>query len=111
MVLIKSYCSYHVGNFDVCSKDLVELDPSTYGLTLSEVHSLEGLTHVGLKQGSVEETVKLLKQLYCGPITAEFQHLEVCQCPADQFLIYLQTLDDKFKLINMWSYGAWLGPN
>lgn len=82
MVYIR-YCNYHVGNFYVCSKDLVELDPSTYGLALSEVLSLEGLTHVGLKQGSVEETVKLLRQLYCGPIAAEFQHIEVCQRPAN----------------------------
>lgn len=73
----------YVANLYVCSKDLVELEPSTYGLSLSEVHSLEGLTHVGMKQGSVEETVQLLKQLYCGPIAAEFQHLKVCQSPSN----------------------------
>lgn len=61
------------------SPDIAELNPLTYGLDASSVleFELEGLTYFGPKHGSVNDIVRHLKRIYCGPLTVEFQHLQV----------------------------------
>jgi len=60
-----------------------ELDPAEYGISATAVHSLDGLLHVGPAKLQTGDLVALLEDLYCGPIAAEFLHLQVrlAQCP------------------------------
>ena len=61
------------------NRDVLELSPSFYGLTADDgvSHKLHGILHTGQEQATTAQIVQMLEQMYCGPITAEFQHLPV----------------------------------
>ena len=59
-----------------------ELDPIQYGLSLSDSsrYDVDGMVYnMAFKGQSVQvsELVQALENMYCGPITAEYQHLNV----------------------------------
>jgi len=41
------------------------------------MHSLNGMLHVGPDKLQTGDLIALLEDLYCGPIAAEFLHLQV----------------------------------
>ena len=59
-------------------ESLSELNPQRYGLNSTDRISFENLFRTEKKEGTVDEAVEALKNLYSGPIGVEFTHLEVC---------------------------------
>jgi 2-oxoglutarate dehydrogenase complex dehydrogenase (E1) component-like enzyme len=65
-------------------RDIEELNPALYDISLSskDKFDYEGLLHNdSSKQGTVSNIVEQLEKLYCGPLTAEFEHLPVSCMP------------------------------
>ena len=77
----------------VLYSEIPELDPKMYGLSLtsSQLHSLEGIVSCGQTTASTEEVIKELENLYCGPISVEFQHISV-GIPLDYNMSPVKTL-------------------
>ncbi len=61
------------------SSEPVELNPGLYGLTASDQFDLSEVLATSRDGASLEEAVATLEGLYCGPLSAQFQHLAVGQ--------------------------------
>lgn len=57
-------------------ESLLELNPTRYGLNLTDRVSFENLFHTEKVEGSIGEAVEILRNIYCGNIGIEFTHLE-----------------------------------
>ena len=54
-----------------------ELNPSLYGLTDGERYDLHGILYAGAQEASLSELQTIVSEMYCGPLSVEFQHLQV----------------------------------
>lgn len=58
---------------------MLELDPALYGIETGRTYDVEGLIS-GWESNSrvdIRSLVQRLDEIYCGPVAAEFLHLEV----------------------------------
>lgn len=55
----------------------VELEPNNYGLSPKDVVSYRGILNVDKPQGTVQEAIGYLNDIYCGSLGVEFSYLEV----------------------------------
>ena len=73
-----------------------ELDPAQYGISATAVHSLDGVLHVGPDRLQTGDLIALLEDLYCGPVAAEFLHLQVSISPTARFVTHFKTTCNYF---------------
>ena len=56
---------------------LPELDPNRFGLSSTDTYDFKGILNVPIDNGTVDNAVTLLDDIYSGPLSTEFSYLEV----------------------------------
>ena len=68
---------FHTCLSRLCS-EVEELQPSLYGLSHDDSpYDVTGILHMEKSQATLADVIDRLEKAYCGPLTAEFNHLTV----------------------------------